>query len=554
MTETVNEVKMNILRSNPYRLLGVYANSPTKERLANHNRMKAFLKVGKPVSFPLDLPQYLPPVNRTDTLVADADARLALPQDQMRYAQFWFVKTTPLDEVAFNHLFAGEINKAEEIWQKKETASSLQNRIVCALMHDNYAQAMSCAETLYGNVQYVGQLVSAVVGTGGNVDGASLPFAFLDGLCEETDVRKILPHITNSTWIKHVGEKAVSPLIEALQDAIDVAKKSKAEGSQARLDAGEKLMQGTKSTLSQLKNFLSTSDLHYQMIVDKLGLEILQCGIDYYNASDEADAATKAMKLQKYALTVVVGQMAKDRCKENVEILQKIIDNLPPSEVFAEDKTIREELRKYCLLPDKICHAVTLLNNTKPHLQVIKRKLGVSNGYYLKISTQVVGNALSNITAEVNASNNNDVLKSAWKVTLFMDTFDLDVTFKENVYRKNREILKQICEDRGLIHRFSSKRASYWQAALLLHVICIIIGYILASQESEFNQTIFFWSIGIGAISWFYIIIDISDGDTGLLQGFGNAGCLGIIFFIPCFIGYWIYKALKYMIDGIKSL
>ena len=74
------------------------------------------------------------------------------------------------------------------------------------------------------------------------------------------------------------------------------------------------------------------------------------------------------MSLQKYAQSIVVGQMAKDRCKENVDILQKIVDNLPPSEVFAEDRAIKEELRKYCQLPDKICHAVTLLKNTRTYL------------------------------------------------------------------------------------------------------------------------------------------------------------------------------------------
>ena len=113
----VNEIRMNVLKNNPYRLLGVYTNSPTKERLANHNRMKAFLKVGKSVSFSLDLPQYLQPINRTDALVADAEAKLTLPKEQILHAQFWFIKTTLLDEVAFNHLFAGEIDKAEEIWQ-----------------------------------------------------------------------------------------------------------------------------------------------------------------------------------------------------------------------------------------------------------------------------------------------------------------------------------------------------------------------------------------------------------------------------------------------------
>ena len=54
------------------------------------------------------------------------------------------------------------------------------------------------------------------------------------------------------------------------------------------------------------------------MIADKLGLEILQCGIDYFNDSEEPDAAHKAMSLQKYAKSIAVGQMAKDRCKPQI--------------------------------------------------------------------------------------------------------------------------------------------------------------------------------------------------------------------------------------------
>ena len=459
---------MNILQNNPYRLLGVYSNSPTKERLANHNRMKVFLKVGKSVSFPLDLSQYLSDVNRTEVSVADAEAKLTLPKDQILYAQFWFVKATPLDEVAFKHLVTGEMGKAEEIWHKKECVPSLQNLIVCALIRKDFAIAISCAEVFYGNTQYVGQLVSAVTGAVNNIDTDNLAFSFLDVLCEEIGANQLLPLVTNTSWKKHIKDKAVKPLIEEIQNAIDVAKKSKGKGANARLDAGENLRNETKNALSQLKSFLPKTDLQYQMIADKLGLEILQCGIDYFNDSKEVDAAYKAMSLQKYAIGIVVGQMAKDRCKENVDILQKIIDNLPPSEVFAEDRAIHEELRKYCLLPDKICHAVTLLNNSKPHLQAIKNKLGVTNAYYLKISTQVVGNALSNIIAEVNeaqsifnvkrgdrdaalaailgVSHVKSVLEEAWNATKIMDTFDMETGFKNGRYNQNRSILKDLCK------------------------------------------------------------------------------------------------------------
>lgn len=463
---------MNILQNNPYRQLGVYSNSPTKERLANHNRMKAFLKVGKSVSFPLDMPQYLSSINRTEASVADAEAKLTLPKDQILYAQFWFMKATPLDEVAFNHLFAGEIKKAEEIWQKRECLSALQNLIVCALIRNKYDSAILYAEVLYGNKQYLNQFVSTIIGTGGNFDVSSLAFSFLDILCDEIGASKLLPFITNSSWKEHIGEKAVKPLVDSIQEAINIAQKTKGKGSNARLNAGEALRKNTRNAILLLKGFLSTEDLQYQMIADKLGLEILQCAIDYFNDSEEPDSAHKAMSLLRYAKSIVVGQMAKDRCKENVDILQRIIDNLPPSEVSEEDRAIHEELRKYCLLPDKICHAVTLLNNTKPYIQSIKRKLGVSNAYYLKISTQIVGNALSNVIAEVNEAQSifsadkddpnatlaailgithvKSVLEEAWKATRIMDSFDMESEYKNGRYNENRSILKELCEQLGV--------------------------------------------------------------------------------------------------------
>lgn len=463
---------MNILQNNPYRQLGVYSNSPTKERLANHNRMKAFLKVGKSVSFPLDVPQYLSSINRTEASAADAEAKLTLPKDQILYAQFWFIKTTPLDEVAFNHLFAGEIENAEEIWQKRECLSALQNRIVCALIRNRYDSAIMCAEVLYGNTQYLNQFVSTIIGTGGNFDVSNLAFSFLDILCDEIGASKLLPFITNSSWKEHIGEKAVKPLVDSIQEAINIAQKTKGKGSNARLNAGETLRKNTRNAILQLKGFLSTKDLQYQIIADKLGLEILQCGIDYYNDSEEPDAAHKAMSLQKYAKSIVVGQMAKDRCKENVDILQKIIDNLPPAAVFEEDRAIHEELRKYCLLPDKICHAITLLNNTKSHLQSIRRILGVSNSYYLKISTKVVGNALSNVIEEVNEAQSilnvdkddpnakltaflgithlKSVLEEAWKATKIMDGFDMEADYKSGRYSENRSILRDLCNKLGV--------------------------------------------------------------------------------------------------------
>lgn len=462
-----------LIQNNPYRLLGIYSNSPTKERVANHNRLKAFLKVGKEVSLPLDIP-LLPTIIRTSETISDADAKLTLPNDQLLYAQFWFANVTPMDDIAMNHLIAGNADMAMFIWEKKDNVSSLQNRIVCALIQDNYTIAITCAEKLYSS--YITDFINIVLGECHTIDEGKLEYDFLDELCSTIGAKAIIPYLHNNNWKQYVSSRTIKPLIDTLQSAIDTAKASKGKGITARYNAGVKLMNDTQTVVSQLKALLSISDLQYQVIVDKLGLEILQCGIDYYNDSEAANSARKAMKLQSYALSIVVGKMAKDRCKENVDILQDIIDNLPPTEVFAEDKAIKEELRKFCQLPDKITHALTLLDNTKPHLQSIKTKLGATNAYYLKLSTQVVGNALHNIIEEVNDAQKDETieiqgrqipismlldkdskiavvkaaLKAAWNTTKIMDAFDMESDFKTNRYNQNRTILKNLCNQLGV--------------------------------------------------------------------------------------------------------
>lgn len=359
----------------------------------------------------------------------------------------------------------------------------------------------------------------------------------------------MLPFIDDDAWKSHVEEKAVKPLVDSIQDAIAIAKRSKEKGAEAWLNAGEALRENTRSAFQQLKGFLSATDLQYQMIADKLGLEILQCGIDYFNGSDEPEAAHKAMDLQKYAQSIVVGQMAKDRCEENVDILQKIIEALPPSEVLAEDCAIKEELRKYCKLPDEICYAVTLLNKTKPHLQAIKNKLGSNNKYYLKISTQIVSNALHNLIEEVNAtqkqatSETKKALREGWKTTLIMDTFDMEQDFKNNRYASNRSVLKDLYE------RYNVASHPYIAATVLM-ILSLIIGCIWQSC-ADYHDDAPYGIIGlaVGMVSFLYPWYERSGtGSEETLGCLSSFGCLSFVIIIPLFVHYWMYKGLKYCI------
>ena len=487
-----------IIRENTYRILGVFANSPKKDIVANKGKATAFLKVSKPVEYSLDLKGILPPLSRTLDLMNEAEAHLAIAKEQIKYAQFWFLqKMTPLDDIAFNHLLAGNIGGAIEIWSKQESLSSLQNKMVCYLIEDKQRAAVLAAENLY---EKFGDIYINKVDANStlNMTGMDLLHQFLDTLGEDIGIQKLLGYVTGAEAKAYIRSQSIGPLINKISLEVDKTKKVDHNDPKARIEAARKLVTNTKEAFSQLKGILPVTDSQYQMIADKLGLEILQCGIDYFNNSEDDDAPHTAMKMQKYAQSVVVGSLAKQRCEENVKILQKIIDELPPKEVIVEDKAIKTELSKFVRLPDKISYAVNLLNNTKPHIQKIKQKLGINNDYYLRISTQIVSNALHNVVEEVNeaqqplakisellgnmdprmrsiflASSNDaantfreverkvkSTLSEAWKATVLMDEFDLENSFKSR-YRENRNTLKSICDSMGVSTSVSitSKRA-----------------------------------------------------------------------------------------------
>lgn len=478
-----------IVIHNPFRVLGVYANSPRRDIISNKGKASAFLRTNRLVEFPLDLKGILPPLSRTLDMMNEAEAHLAIAKEQIKYSQFWFLqKMSPLDDIAFNRLLAGNMAEAIEIWSKQDSLSSLQNKLVCYLIEDKHRAAVLAAEKLYekfGDV-YINKIDANCTL---KMTGTELLHQFLESLGHEIGYQIIIGYVTGGEAKAFIRNKAVGPLINKISSEVDKAKKVDHKDARARIGAADKLVKRTKEDFEQLKMLLSVTDPQYQMIADKLGLEILQCGIDYFNNSNDNNAARIAMGWQKYAQSIVVGTIAKQRCDENVRVLQKIIDELPPSEVIAEDKAIKAELSKFVRLPDKISHSVTLLNNTKPYLQKIKTKLGATNAYYLKLSTLVVKNALHNVVEEVNAAQKGDMVeiggqlmempaslmtssqrlekiskirsavRDAWNAIVLMDGFDLESGFISH-YNENKNTLRSMCNQMGISTYYGSHSTS----------------------------------------------------------------------------------------------
>jgi hypothetical protein len=148
------------------------------------------------------------------------------------------------------------------------------------------------------------------------------------------------------------------------------------------------------------------------MIADKLAQAILQCGINYFNDSNADDAPEKALRLQNYALSIAVGQMAKDRCKENVDVLKNIG---PEYKVRNQMNSLAEQLKRFNSKSDRSIfaaisgsHTITeigsFVDNCKADLQLIKAKIGSNNSLYLKVSSAVASAAINALVETINAA------------------------------------------------------------------------------------------------------------------------------------------------------
>ena len=357
---------IRLLAENPYRVLGVYSNAPLKERVANQNRLNAFAKVGKEISFPNDFTNVIaekPP--RTPQSILTASTSLTLDRDKLKHSLFWFIESSVTDGMALQYLQNGNIDKAKELLSKKETFSSLLNRGVIAFIENDFGSGFTLITKVIHNEEYRISLLQNLGIVNLDISESEIAELFINELLKEVYANQLLTAASNQSDRAIISKSALEEPLSKINSAIAIAKAADNKNPNTQLEAGTKLMNSTKPALKQVKDIVGATSPQYQMAADNLAKQILQCGITYYNNAPDEDIESprKAMVLQEYALKIAVGKLTRDRCQENCNVLKKAIDNMPPIAVASEAKKIQYELRKFCQLPDKISYSIDLLNN-----------------------------------------------------------------------------------------------------------------------------------------------------------------------------------------------
>lgn len=479
---------MELIRQNPYHVIGVLAGANQKTIAKQKSKINAFQKVGKSIEFDTDL-DFTGKPDRSNGAVEKAFADIEINQNKVFNALFWFANHNHLDDTALNYLQSGDLEKPEDIWQKTTNGKEISSKNFTAFSNLGTLKleiafadgSMEDTENLIEGIRLKTELLTSdnfsdfcrlVADETYTVDQDTELKTFINAILEELNKQKVLDAKGIHSLIGSihprlksiVSEKLTGAPLHNIERRTEQTKKKRNENPEDGLELARNLYRETKSDLTTLSELLGKSDLKYRMTADKLAKEILQCGVDYFKEyqDDEelhnGDLGEDVIELFRIADPIAVGTQTKERISENIEGVLEWIDN---AEERRKEKRIEEELKyvtdkleRFKRLPDTIENADDLVTSCKPKLQNIKSVLGANDDFYIQISSAVVNNVQGMLVTVINNAQQDpsvryelEGLKSkvmyAIKVSDKLETLDMDSELKVQ-YNKNKHTLRTI--------------------------------------------------------------------------------------------------------------
>lgn len=494
---------MNVIRNNPYRTLGLIANSKERELQKQIAKLKAYSATGKILESDFDF-RFLGDINRNKENIEKASGKIEQAKNKVLYALFWFVNIGSVDEVALNHLKEGHIEKAAEIWEKTTKELSVNSKNFAAISNLSTLQMGIVTYNGSFNIQKFTNAIEmkrklllsnafenfciSVIGEGVSLKKDDLlkefadevlllikPYLLADNgevLCEFINAFRLFPNEIR----QYITGKFTNKPTDNIETQIELIKKKREDEPETALNYGEKLYKDTKEDLIYLKKLLGAENVQFQIIANKLANEILQCAIDYFVEHKEDldfDPGESSIKVMKMAKAINPTGHTKSRIDENIENLREWIDDgdlrKEQRKIVADFEFIGNKLKQFQGALYTIESAKELVDSCKPSLVKIKEVLGETNDLYLNISSAVVNNAMNLIitvinseqsTFAINRSENSllSVVSSAISVLNLIQSMDMVFELRER-FNKNKDAIIDI---KLQLNNFTNRSSNYY--------------------------------------------------------------------------------------------
>lgn len=462
---------MQFIINNPYRILGLTANSSSREVAKRLSDLETFAEFGKTKKYALDLAE-LSPLIRTVESIKQAAKDIESDRDRLVYSFFWFAKVDSVDELAIECIENNNIEKAYEIWEqqiaKNGNASKFSwrlNHTVISLLRSqttdfdssNFELALEDLGYLTNeNFDEVKEYVFG--GNAVNIDIDQVNKKIINEILKFVSDLENQPYgeycigLINEFWSfspsskDYLQTKLFAPCINQIKTTI--------QNSQQLRDANN------SSSIIQYNGLDEVEDLIYeikefsdnykiQSIINEYTNEVRICSLYAYNQADNLDLAyeliTWAEELPSY------GKVTQD-IERNKKELVDLIEN----DKFEE---------AYAIITNYIKQDLHSIDGARKVLNVFKVELenvDVHNEMYYTVSSFCVTKILNYLIDEFNQASvclgNDKNLESFYRVTVSVSdimaklrTFETNAEVKERLENSYQNIRSQVDEAHNLL-------------------------------------------------------------------------------------------------------
>lgn len=410
---------MEIIKLNPFRVLGLPIEATEKEILKQKSKIQAYLNVGKPIDGEFDFP-LLGQISRDQESLNHAISQLEMNADKVRYALFWVSGKSPDAKVVFEHLKLGDKVKAMSIMERMTVNRAITSQTLIAafnlstlLIYDSLSEVSidyaKLGEGLSLKIKVIRSehfdgLLKSVVGENSVFSREKLVEITLITVCDELlsrikspqsfDLKNIesvylnLDHSDQQILKKNLSKE----FINSIEHEIERARQGRESEAKSAISLAGKLVEATTRDVERLQSILGVDDYRFSDLSDKLAVELLQCGIDYFNEFRETatDPSGEVLKLFQIAQSYALGSISIDRINENIEGIKEWISDKPEREKNRKIATELETIHKLLSVLNSYDAAEKLILHGKDKIKIIKRKMGKEDQTYIEISSVIV--------------------------------------------------------------------------------------------------------------------------------------------------------------------
>lgn len=421
---------MNPILANPFRALGLIANSSEREIQKQVATFSAYARVGKPIESDCDFP-LLPPVERTEETIRFAAGKIEQPVNRLHYALFWFLSSNHIDETALGYLRNNDSAKAAEIWNLAVLDKSITAKNFSAA--HNLATLQFLFSSLNGSlnpaifesaVRLKGKAVSEcfdeftrqVAGDKVSADRLEILKLFSDDIIRFSDLHNGHLAILVNAFTEfpanirsYVVGKVIDRPVANIREQIEEAVAARVDNPEDAEIFGDELYEASIEDLNMLRSILGPEHPQFQMIANDLANELLQCSIDFFNEfvdSDDIDPGEDALRLINYARSVGPTGAVKHRIEENAPTIERWVaetaNRTLNKSVSTDIEFIGTKLKLFQSEKESAKRAAELIEVCKPALANLAHSLANEQGLYMKLCDAVASNALGMAVSSVN--------------------------------------------------------------------------------------------------------------------------------------------------------